>query len=465
MDSDTVLESMHEPVVAVDEAGEIAYVNERFHTVMDTDREELVGSDYAVLDRYVETGFTALSAATEAALRDAVADERVEVTMHHPETAPVPSRMPVEIRVTQVRDDDEVSGAVVVFRDVSVRADRERQLERSRRRFRAVLDTPDTFIGILDADGRVVTANATALGLVETTLDSVVGKPLPSTPWWSHSEELQDDLREWIDRAADGEYVRFDASHVTPDGDEVPVDGIVRPVTEDRTVVSLIVEGRDVSERVASERELERQNERLERFASVVSHDLRNPLNVATGRLELARETGDLEHLDAVSSALERMETLIDELLALTREGHSEADERVVDLGSLAGECWETVETGRAGIRVESDSRIRADQSRLRQLLENLFRNAAEHGGPDVTVTVGDCEDGFFVADDGTGIPEAERDRVFDPGYTTAESGTGFGLNIVETIADTHGWEVSVTAGPEGGTCFEFHDVEQVDSE
>ena len=69
------------------------------------------------------------------------------------------------------------------------------------------------------------------------------------------------------------------------------------------------------------------------------------------------------------------------------------------------------------------------------------------------------------MADDGTGIPEAERDRVFDPGYTTAESGTGFGLNIVETIADTHGWEVSVTAGPEGGTCFEFHDVEQVDSE
>ncbi|PSP69743.1 hypothetical protein BRC79_03670 [Halobacteriales archaeon QH_8_67_27] len=294
MDSDTVLESMHEPVVAVDEAGEIAYVNERFHTVTDTDREELVGSDYAVLDRYVETGFTALSAATEAALRDAVADERVEVTMHHPETAPVPSRMPVEIRVTQVRDDDEVSGAVVVFRDVSVRADRERQLERSRRRFRAVLDTPDTFIGILDADGRVVTANATALELVETTLDSVVGKPLPSTPWWSHSEELQDDLREWIDRAADGEYVRFDASHVTPDGDEVPVDGIVRPVTEDGTVVSLIVEGRDVSEQVASERELERQNERLERFASVVSHDLRNPLNVATGRLELARKTGDL---------------------------------------------------------------------------------------------------------------------------------------------------------------------------
>jgi PAS domain S-box-containing protein len=465
MDSDTVLESMHEPVVAVDEAGEIAYVNERFHTVTDTDREELVGSDYAVLDRYVETGFTALSAATEAALHDAVADKRVEVTMHHPETAPVPSRMPVEIRVTQVRDDDEVSGAVVVFRDVSVRADRERQLERSRRRFRAVLDTPDTFIGILDADGRVVTVNATAFELVDTTLDSVVGKPFPSTPWWSHSEELQDDLREWIDRAADGEYVRFDASHVTPDGDEVPVDGIVRPVTEDGTVVSLIVEGRDVSERVASERELERQNERLERFASVVSHDLRNPLNVATGRLELARETGDLEHLDAVSSALERMETLIDELLALTREGHSEADERVVDLGSLAGECWETVETGRAGIRVESDSRIRADRSRLRQLLENLFRNAAEHGGPDVTVTVGDCEDGFFVADDGTDIPEAERDRVFDPGYTTAESGTGFGLNIVETIADTHGWEVSVTAGPEGGACFEFHDVEQVDSE
>jgi signal transduction histidine kinase len=252
-----------------------------------------------------------------------------------------------------------------------------------------------------------------------------VGKPFPSTPWWSHSEELQDDLREWIDRAADGEYVRFDASHVTPDGDEVPVDSVVRPVTEDGTVVSLIVEGRDVSERVASQRELERQNERLERFASVVSHDLRNPLNVATGRLELARRTGDLEHLDAVSSALERMETLIDDLLALTREGHSEADERVVDLGSLAGECWETVETGRAGIRVESDSRIRADQSRLRQLLENLFRNAAEHGGPNVTVTSVTARTGSSWRTTGRASPRPSVTASSIPGTRRQRAGPG----------------------------------------
>jgi signal transduction histidine kinase len=102
----------------------------------------------------------------------------------------------------------------------------------------------------------------------------------------------------------------------------------------------------------------------------------------------------------------------------------------------------------------------------MKQVLENLFRNAIEHGGETVTVRIGATgDDGFYVADDGPGIPADVRDDVLDPGYTTAESGTGFGLNIVETIADTHGWEVSVTAGPEGGACFEFHDVEQVDSE
>jgi len=102
---------------------------------------------------------------------------------------------------------------------------------------------------------------------------------------------------------------------------------------------------------------------------------------------------------------------------------------------------------------------VLADPGRLKRLLQNLFRNAAEHGGD--RVVVGDLSDGFYVADNGPGIPENRRDEVFESGHTTSESGTGFGLAIVERIAEAHGWEVTLTAGADGGARFEFTGVER----
>jgi signal transduction histidine kinase len=79
------------------------------------------------------------------------------------------------------------------------------------------------------------------------------------------------------------------------------------------------------------------------------------------------------------------------------------------------------------------------------------------HGGDDVTVRVGRLADGtgFYVEDDGPGIPDADRDGVFHRGYSTSDEGTGFGLAIVATIADAHGWTVTATAGADGGARFE----------
>ena len=92
-------------------------------------------------------------------------------------------------------------------------------------------------------------------------------------------------------------------------------------------------------------------------------------------------------------------------------------------------------------------------------MVENLVRNAVEHGGDTVTVTVGDLPGGFYVEDDGPGIPEDERRDVFESGYTTSSGGTGFGLAIVSEIADAHGWSVRVTEGSEGGARVEFTGV------
>jgi PAS domain S-box-containing protein len=214
-------------------------------------------------------------------------------------------------------------------------------------------------------------------------------------------------------------------------------------------------------DRFEHESRLERQNERLEQFASVVSHDLRSPLAVARGQLELARAERDGDRLETVARAHDRMAVLIDDLLTLAREDEEVGALEPVALGDLVTECRRTVETDGATVESVADTTVRADRGRLRQLLENLIGNAVEHGGPGVTVTVGDLPsgDGFYVEDDGEGIPADERADVFELGYSTAEDGTGVGLRIVEQVAEAHGWTVTVTEGADGGVRVEVDGV------
>jgi signal transduction histidine kinase len=317
---------------------------------------------------------------------------------------------------------------------------------------------------------------------------------------------------------ADAAYDRFGLESYI--GAKVVVDGEVdgtfcfadteprdEPFTEDEeTVVELMAEWASYERfRQRATARIERQRDRLERFASVVSHDLRNPLGAVRGYLDLAEETGEAEHFDRCRDGLDRMESLIDDLLALARQGDEVTEPEPVALAELADRCWSLVATGDATLRVDTDRVVDGDPGRLRQLFENLFRNAVEHGStgsrpqaddsvehgstssraepgdsvehgstgsrpqaddavehgdPDVTVTVGDMDGGFYVADDGPGIPADERDRVFEEGYSSENDGTGFGLAIVRQVADAHGWTVAVTESADGGARFEFTGVD-----
>ena len=202
---------------------------------------------------------------------------------------------------------------------------------------------------------------------------------------------------------------------------------------------------------------IERQNERLDDFASVVSHDLRNPLNVATARVEMAAETDDTSHLADAQNALARMDELIDDVLSLARHGDEVVDAEPVLLDDAAERAWQNVAGGDATLVVADPPTVRGDDSRILQLLEKLFGNALDHVGPEVTVTVGalDDQEGFFIADDGPGIPPSERKQVFERGYSTAENGTGFGLGVVAEIVDAHDWTVRVADSADGGARFE----------
>ncbi|MFB6220988.1 MAG: ATP-binding protein [Halolamina sp.] len=236
----------------------------------------------------------------------------------------------------------------------------------------------------------------------------------------------------------------------------------IQPFGGSQTMSGQFVTLTDVTDREQHRRELERQNERLDQFASMVSHDLRNPLNVAQGRVDLAMKETESEHLAAAARALDRIGALIDDVLALARQGQPIDELERVRLGAVVEEGWSVVDTAGATLDVADDGELSADASRLQQLFENLFRNAVEHGGEDVTVRVGLLDDraGFFVADDGPGVPAETRDEVFELGHTTNADGTGFGLGIVKEIATAHGWDIDVTESEAGGARFEVTGVE-----
>jgi PAS domain S-box-containing protein len=661
-------------------------------------------------------------------------------------------RLWTEVTLTPIRLDG-ADRVLATAREVTERKERERELRRIDRRYRAIFDDPNILAGLLDRDGTVLAVNETAMEYVDTAREAVVGKSFWETPWFAQSDAARANIKTRIDRAAAGEYVEFEADLAGVDGTSHVIEGVFRPVTDDGDVVSIVVSAREVTERTERERELERirdffteaerlgdlgawefdadgdavwtdgtrrihgvdddfdpavesgidfyhpddrerisnaveraltaresydiearlitatgdtrwvrtrgkpvgadgeggadivrgyiqditdrkererelreaksqlesaidagavgtwewrvdedrvvvdrafadtigidpdaaaegvpadrffdpihdadrdrveraveaalddcgefaeeyrvrnadgdrrwvvargsvarddagtpvtfsgtvtditerkayerrleqQNERLEMFASVVSHDLRNPLTVAQGRLELARTECrcDCDEFEAIDRAHERMRALIDDLLELARQGEGVDDTEPVELASIVRTCWRTVDTGDAELVVDTAATVEADRSRLQQLLENLIRNAFEHGSTSsrsddgaerggwtrsgdgverdaidsqpqaddspVTITVGDLPDGFYVADDGPGIPESERHAVFEVGYTTREGGTGFGLSIVEQIVDAHGWTVSVTESDAGGARFEITGVE-----
>ena len=251
-----------------------------------------------------------------------------------------------------------------------------------------------------------------------------------------------------------GEYGIFQAAaKETESFDRTDLELVSLLVTHAESTLERIEHERELYRRTS---ELEAQNDRLERFAGIISHDLRNPLSIAEGRLELAREEGDSDHLRAVEEAHGRMRTLIEELLALARDSHEVSGTDTVDIAATVERCWAHVETGEATLVTDTDATIRADENRLKQLFENLIRNSVEHGHPDVTVTVGEREDGFYVADDGPGIPESNREAVFETGFTTAADGTGFGLSIVKQIVDAHGWEIQVSESSEGDARFDI---------
>ncbi|WP_367175562.1 histidine kinase N-terminal 7TM domain-containing protein [Haloarcula rubripromontorii] len=315
--------------------------------------------------------------------------------------------------------------------------------------YREVVESLNSAVFVVDTNDTIIEANDAGRRLLED--ESVVGQS---------ADDALETLPELLEkvRCLDDEIA--ETQTVIEHSDRF-FDVQLSPLYDDRDAlvgrVFLIHEITDQKER---ERELERRNQQLDQFAAVLSHDLRNPLSVASGRLALARERNDPEEFDRVEKAHERMSSLIDEVLAFARDEQT-TDRVELRLSALAKAAWGHVDTGEAALQIDGDREIVGDRDQLLQLFENVVRNSVEHGAAGgrsddaaaraVTIRVDTTPEGFAIADNGPGVPPEKREEIFTHGVTSSESGTGLGLAIVQHVVKSHGWDVEMTESRSGG--------------
>ena len=339
---------------------------------------------------------------------------------------------------------------------------RKQELERLNDRFQSFVRHSPDIVTVLDDEGTIRYNSPAIERVLGYDQDAPVGDTVEPYVHPEDLEALKTEFEEYMREGGDSRR-SFEYRALQPDGESVWVESIVSKRPEGGGG-GFLVNTRDISDRKARERELEAKTTRLDEFASIVSHDLQTPITVADARLENAMDECDSEHLPPIGDALDRMDEIIDATLTLAREGQVVDETEPVELTGAIDRWSDTIESDGLTVEIEPDQlRIEADPERLRHVVENLLANAVDHAGEDATVVVDKLDDeGFYVADDGPGIPEDVGEEIFEPGQSTSPDGTGFGLAIVEEIVAAHGWAIEATESEFGGARFEINGVDFV---
>ncbi|MWV39509.1 PAS domain S-box protein [Natrialba sp. INN-245] len=449
------IEDAGHAIFVTDDTGEITYANPTMSDLSGYEKSELLGETPAILnsgehdDAFYEELWETIRNGD--VWHGEVINERKDGTQYV-----------IDQTISPITDGRSTDGYVAINRDVTERKEREQELER----FRSAVKHAGHGVLITDVDATIEYANEAFEEITGYAASEVVGETPAILNSGEHDDAFYEELWETI---LEGGVWHGEVINQRKDGSHFAVDQTIAPITDrDGDIDGFVAINRDVSQLKAYRAELEAQNERLEQYGETVAHDLRNPLTLLEGDLEnlahVAKTADDdvesaavLEACSNLSETVDRMRELIDDLLTMAEQGQLVLDPEPVSLEATAEDAWRQVDAADASLSVE-ETTVEADPARLRELLSNLFRNAVEHAGADVDVRVGPLERvaGFYVEDDGPGIAPDDRETVLERGYTTDESGTGFGLAIVDQIANAHGLTVSVTEGSTGGARFEF---------
>ncbi len=457
------VESAGHAIYWTDRSGEIEYVNDAFETQTGYTAEEAVGNNASILQSGVH-GARFYKRLWDTILGGNVWEGQLTNERKNGE------RYVVKQTISPVTDTDgDIVRFVAVNQDISDLREVQEDLQQECDRFASLLNAVPVPLVITAFDDAELAVERTNQAFKDTF--GYTDRQLETSPL---DELIVEDpesgqARRINERVKRGERVREEVTRRTAAGEQRTFLLTATPLGSEPHEESLATY-LDITDRKQAQEELERRTQELEDFANVVSHDLRNPLNIASGHVDLLATEHESPHIETIRNAHERMQELIENILMLARQGKAIDETEPVELAACLEDSWAMVETADATLDVRTTRTVSADESRLRQLFGNLVRNAVEHGstspdtqarqdGGEVTITVGDLDDGFYVADDGPGIPAGEREQVFEAGHTSTESGTGFGLSIVAEIVEAHGWEIAITDSESGGARFEITGV------
>jgi len=338
--------------------------------------------------------------------------------------------------------------------DITEEKERKAEIQRLNHELNTLLDTVPAHVYMVSLDGEILLTNEYAEDQLGEGLE---GEYLEDV----FPEEVNEAFEPVINESIENGTLVENEYTLRIDGEDRVIRAYIAPMYDDGDPYAFCGISVDITDHKHREERLERQTERLRTIATILSHDIRNPLTVAIGFLDAIEN--DIEDADErvakIRDAHDRIEQIVDEVLDLAKGG--DTTEELVELETVANQAWRMVDTDDATLNIESSTTIEADASQLQRVFENLYRNAIEHGGSAVSVGLLE-EDGFYIADNGPGIPPDEREKIFETGYTTNSDGTGLGLAIVAHIIDAHGWAIEVTESEAGGAQFEVRDLNHV---
>lgn len=446
------IETAHDGIALLDENGQFIYVNEAYAEITGYDRKELLGKHWDSLypDDEVDNVY-------EEMLPQAREDEWKGRTSYIRKDGDL---VDINHRLTYTTDDtlictiSNVSEAEGVREELSVK-------ERA-------MDEAPIGITITDPsqkDNPIIYANEGFVEMTRYPRDEVVGRNCRFLQGEETQEAQRAEMRNAIE---DAEPVTVELRNYRKDGEMFWNRVSIAPILDEGGVPDYFVGfQQEVTEQRAIQEQHEKWTRMMQGLGRVLSHDLQTPLVVIEGRVELARETGDVEHLDDVEEMLDRLDEMIGDLAEVMETGELVSDKERVDVGEIVENVWRTLDAEDASPEVADDMPdVYADERALKRMFENLLGNSLEHGEEDITVRMGQLDDeaGFYVEDNGPGIPADVRDDVFTPGFTTKEDGTGIGLASVSQIVTAHGWRIRVQEGSDGGARFEISGVDSPES-
>ncbi len=454
-----VVESSTDAILTTDMNGILTSWNQGARTMYGYSREEVIGRPVSILmdpEREHEMGHVL------SYIRRGESIEAFETIR----TTKDGQRISVSISIAPIRDPGgRIVGAATVARDIGER-------RRADARIRALIESAPDAVVVVGEGGIVVLVNRQTEDMFGVERDRLLGHPVDQL----FPERLRDvdgyGFGYFADPGQSG--AALELLGVRADATEFPIEVTFSPLHTD-TGLLVYAAIRDITQRKLTEAELRRSNHDLEQFAYVASHDLSEPLRVIAGFVELlARRYRDQldedaeRFIDFIVSGVERMQMLIDDLLAYSRAGRVRMVPSEVDSGALVHELVATLapELELRGGRIEIGKLpiLRAEKALLRQIFHNLISNAIKFCDADEPVVRLDATRvrggwRFDVEDNGPGVDPRHGDRIFEMFqrlHGREVRGSGMGLAIVKRLTERHGGKVWVTPAEPRGSVFRF---------